>query len=557
MSFLMVLTLKNRNDSIVNSIERILETNYKGIEKIEAMSSYHVEASIKKHIGKDILLLSGLILVFFLGFILLIFRNISAVVFTIINVAVSLFAAFVLFYFFDFKVNIISILVIPITLILSIADAMHLLSGYAKNSDILDKKKRLKKVISSFIIPSFFSSATTAFAFFSFYLFNESQYIQEFGLITSIALMLEFLLTFAIAPYLLYSFNIQAYYEKQLVPISNFFFRNKKVFSFGFIAVIIISFALVGKMKFHTDSEMFFPLNSEIRKVHDSFKKNYYSSIDLHVYVQLKDKYEIGPGDNSLYEYTKELCDVLSKQENVVNVNSATKSFYFKSLSGVPVNLLGQLKNQNPYYNSEKDIYHIQIQFEEAQSIIELKNKGLNQILNNSPENIEVLYSSKALLMDAVNESVATSLIKSLLTSGIAIFLMMLILSKSIKTALFSLIPNIAPISFVVILYFIFGMHINILTAITAVICLGLLDDDTVHIIYRKLWLREDMGELSFSILSSAILLSVGFFLFMFSSFEPIRVLGKVSAIIFLVGVICEFTIMQLVLDTVKDKDDI
>ena len=159
--------------------------------------------------------------------------------------------------------------------------------------------------------------------------------------------------------------------------------------------------------------------------------------------------------------------------------------------------------------------------------------------------------------MDAVNASVASSLIKSFSSSGFVIFLMMLILSKSFKIALYSLIPNIAPIAFVVVMYFVFGMHINILTAITAVICLGLLDDDTVHIIYRKIWLKEPMGELSFSILSSAVLLNIGFLLFMFSSFEPIRVLGWVSVIIFTVGVVCEMTLMQWVLERVKIKKDV
>jgi len=434
------------------------------------------------------------------------------------------------------------------------SDALHLLSGYVKNKDIVDRKQRVRKVINHFIIPSFFSSATTSAAFLSFYLFNDSQYIREFGLITAIALMIEFFLTFAIAPFLLYSFNIQAFYEKQLQEISAFFLKTKKIFSIGFVALIVLASVFVGKLKFHSNPDMFFPLNSDIEKVHDSFKKNYYSSIDLNVYVKLKKDYKSIPGDNSLYDYTKQLTQEFEKQTKVINVNSATQNYTFKSKIGIPVNLFGQLKGKNLYYNSEQKIYMIQVQFNEAKSIIALENKGLAEILKNSPDNIEVHYSSTVLLMEAVNESVASSLIKSLSTSGLVIFLMMFLLSKSLKTALFSLIPNIAPIAFVIMLYYVFGMHINILTAITAVICIGLLDDDTVHIIYRKIWLKEPMGELSFSILSSAILLSIGFLLFMFSSFQPIRVLGWVSAVIFVIGVICEMTIMQWILERVKNK---
>jgi len=556
-SFLIVLAIDQHDNSTVDLVNSVIDKKNPGIKHVRAMSSAHIEASIKSHVEKDIFLISCLILVFFLGFILLIFRNFSAVVFTFVNIVISLCAAFVLFYILGYEINIISILVIPITLILSMSDALHLLSGYVKNNDILDKTKRLRKVISHFIIPSFFSSATTAAAFFSFYLFNDSQFIREFGLITALALMIEFVLTFAVAPFLLHYFNIQAYYETQLLNVSGFFLKTKKVFSIGFIALVLLAIAFAGKLTFHSNPDMFFPLNSEISEVHESFKKNYYSSIDLNIYVKLKESKQYVPGDNSLYDYTNLLTQRFENQTKVVSVNSGTKQFYFKSKMGIPINLFGQLKDQNPYFNSDENTYKIQVQFKEAKNILALKKHGLEQILKDTPDNIEVYYSSKILLMEAVNASVASSLIKSLSMSGVVIFLMMLLLSKSLKTALLSLIPNVAPIAFVIVLYYVFGMHINILTSITAVICLGLLDDDTVHIIYRKILLKEPMGELSFSILSSAILLSIGFLLFMFSSFQPIRVFGWVSAVIFVVGVICEMTIMQWVLESVKRKSNV
>ena len=556
-SFLIVFSIDHHDESTANEINKVINKEYQGISKIGAMSTAHLEAAIKKNIEKDVVLISGLILVFFLGFIMLIFRNFLAVVFTFANIVISLSAAFVLFYILGYQINIISILVIPITLILSMSDALHLLAGHIKNKNIVDKDQRLRKVVDHLIIPSFFSSATTAAAFFSFYLFNDSQYIREFGLITSIALMIEFLLTFAIAPFLLYRFNIQSFYEKQLNQISTFFLRTKNIFSLGFILLILISIPLSSKLKFQTNSELFFPRNSEIREVHDSLKKNYHSFIDLSIYVSIKKDKNNKTGNDSLYYITKKLTQRFEKLERVIHVNSATEQFFFKSKIGIPVNLFGQLKDRNPYYNADKNLYKIQVQFKEAQDIIDLKNHGLKQILEDLPNYIEVSYSSNILRMDAVNASVASSLIKSFSSSGFVIFLMMLILSRSFKIALYSLIPNIAPIAFVVVMYFVFGMHINILTAITAVICLGLLDDDTVHIIYRKIWLKEPMGELSFSILSSAVLLNIGFLLFMFSSFEPIRVLGWVSAIIFTVGVVCEMTLMQWVLERVKIKKDV
>jgi predicted RND superfamily exporter protein len=168
------------------------------------------------------------------------------------------------------------------------------------------------------------------------------------------------------------------------------------------------------------------------------------------------------------------------------------------------------------------------------------------------PKNLKISYSSPTILLDEINKSVSKSLINSTLSSLLVIFLIILILSKSISISLLSLVPNLVPLSFIIVVFYLTGLEINILTAITGVVCLGLLDDDTVHILYRKIWLKEEMGELSFSILSTAILLIIGFSLFLTSSFEPIRVFGSLSAFVFLIGVICEMTIMQWVLNKIK-----
>jgi hypothetical protein len=56
------------------------------------------------------------------------------------------------------------------------------------------------------------------------------------------------------------------------------------------------------------------------------------------------------------------------------------------------------------------------------------------------------------------------------------------------------------------------------------------------------------MEELSFSILSSAIILTICFALFMTSSFKPIVAFGWVSSLIFIIGIISEMTLMQWIL---------
>jgi predicted RND superfamily exporter protein len=116
-------------------------------------------------------------------------------------------------------------------------------------------------------------------------------------------------------------------------------------------------------------------------------------------------------------------------------------------------------------------------------------------------------------------------------------------------------VPNLLPLSAAVWAFTLLGVDLNLITAVTAVVCLGLLDDDTVHVLYRRMILKEPLGGLEHSMLDSAILLSLGFGLFAFSRFYPTQVFGAVSALVFVVGILGELTFFQQVLDRFGRKN--
>lgn len=129
-----------------------------------------------------------------------------------------------------------------------------------------------------------------------------------------------------------------------------------------------------------------------------------------------------------------------------------------------------------------------------------------------------------------------------------------LFITKSWKQALIGLLPNVVPLSIAVWVFSIFGFSLNILTAITATVCIGLLDDDTVHLLYRKFVLKQPVNTLANSIVNTAILLAVGFGFFLMSDFYPTQVFGGVSALVFVFGILGELTLFQVVMDWIQPK---
>jgi predicted RND superfamily exporter protein len=549
-SFLLVASFPSKDSIDASYFNKFEILKHQEIKSINTFSISHVEASIEDYIRKDLLVLTFLIIFFFIIYILLVYRTINALIFTGFIILIPIAASLSLFYFFGLKMNLISILVIPILLILALSDALHLMAGYIKFKDVANKNDRVNKVISHYLIPSFFSSATTAAAFFSFYCFNDSKYIQEFGLITSIALMIEFFITFLIAPFLLYFISPNMVYDRFVNSISFFLLRHKKAFSYASFLILIISGFLISKIVIKSDTEIFFPQNSKIRNIHESFKESFYSSINLNILI----KSDNSVSRESTNNFIKKLVKKLKSERVITGVISSTDQYFFKSKIGIPVNLFKNLGENNPYYNAKLNIHRIELHFTNGNKVVEFSKNRLNEIISKPPDGINISTVSSAILMDEVNSSVSKSLVQSLSSSGLVIFLMIFLLTRSISASILSLLPNLVPIAFIAILFYVFGISLNIITSLTAVICLGLLDDDTVHILYRKLLLKEEMEELSFSILSSGIILSFCFSLFLISSFKPIQMFGWISALIFIIGVICEFTLMQWIIAIISKR---
>ena len=104
------------------------------------------------------------------------------------------------------------------------------------------------------------------------------------------------------------------------------------------------------------------------------------------------------------------------------------------------------------------------------------------------------------------------------------------------------------------IIFYFGNLDLNILTAITTVVCLGIIVDDTIHVIYRKKVLKLKNDELGYGIITTSIILIGGFLTFMLSSFQPSQVFGYVSAMIFFVTMVADLTILPFLLDLTSKK---
>ncbi len=546
-AFLMLILLDSTNNFEVNAFDSIIQKEYAGIKQLVSVSRFHVESQIERTLVKEVILLFVIILSLFSILIYYIFRDIKALIYIFCIVFISLIPTVCLYTLLGISLNLISSLIIPVVLILSLADAVHLLTGFYQ-SEIKDKTLRVKQSIRTYVTPSFFTSLTTTIAFLSF-LFNDSDSMKEFGLIIALSVCCSFIFTYAISPFLLLKINPKTLAKQQLIsPLLLFLSKHRKKIAFALVLLGIIASPLFTQLQFNTDFDSFIPKNSEVRKYRNELLKSFDSQLSLSILLEKKK----GSTKEVEAEISK-LVTELNQLPTISRIKSIKDQLDFKEKYGVLGSLIKFPNKSNPYRNAKRTAYLVELRYKDIEQIIQSTDK-IKDILKPYETYFDATFFSTALLVDEVNKKIAKSLFVSLFFSFLFIFICIFFLTKNLKLTLICLFVNIIPLSFISLIFYVGNLDLDVLTAITSVVCLGIVVDDTIHVVYQKKVIKYDSQELGFSILSTSLILILGFMTFTISSFSPTQSFGVITAAIFFFTVLADLTLLPYLIDRfVKD----
>tara|TARA_Y100000590_G_scaffold367392_1_gene427427 strand:- start:144 stop:632 length:489 start_codon:yes stop_codon:yes gene_type:complete len=148
-------------------------------------------------------------------------------------------------------------------------------------------------------------------------------------------------------------------------------------------------------------------------------------------------------------------------------------------------------------------------------------------------------------------ESLFESQIKSLGFVIILIFIMFLLLFKSLKLSLIGIIPNILASTFILGIIGYLGIPLDIMTTTIAAITIGIAVDNTIHYLYRytkfknneKMLISINKTNLSagLAVLTTSITIALGFSVLSLSSFIPTVIFGiftSMAMIFAMIGVL-------------------
>jgi len=580
------LEIKKENDAkrnilisevrnIINKMDDNHEYYLGGIEMIAS--------DVIDFVKKDIITFSISVTLIIILVLFYIFKQIKFVFICLLSSLYSVFVIFGVISFFQIEVTAISSNFSALIFILSISMNIHIINYYRLLKTKPDIK--IKTTFTKMFWPCFYTSLTTIVAFGSLIL-TDIKPIIDFGIIMIISLIISFISSFSILPLLLFITQNNKQTNNNIFKFKDLFSSLTNNFSTIIISISLLSFILSigGILKLNVENSFinYFKKDTEIYKGMKLIDNELGGTTPLDIIINFKKLDDSSNVDQEINEddllideeifndeifindqpntwFTKEKLEIISnihyyldKRKEVGKVQSVISLIEMANLiNKKPLEIfeLAVLYNEIPENYKENLIYpyllvdqnlaKITARVKDSENINRQKliNDVKTYLDNNSNSSVKNFKVNGLLVLyNNMLDSLFDSQIKSLGFVIILIFLMFIILFKSIKLSIIAIIPNIFASSFILGIIGYLSIPLDIMTITIAAITIGIAVDNTIHYLYRfkefnnynRLMesIKLTNSSAGLAVLTTSITIALGFSILSFSSFIPTVLFG-------------------------------
>ena len=573
---------KERNE-LIKKIRNIITNSNKDftyyLGGVEMISS-----DVISYVKNDILTFSLIVLLIIILILFLIFRRVKwvfAILFTSIS---AVYLSIGLAGFINFEITAVSANFLSLMFVLSISMNVHIMNNYLQR-DI--------KIIENFRMmfwPCFYTFLTTIVAFVSLVI-SDIKPVIDFGIIMIIALLIVLISSFVILPLIVSFFSKEEKsYSLNLSFLKSFYpfaYKNSKYILGLNILIFFISLYGITNLNVENSFIKYFKKNTEIYKgmylIDNELGgttpldiilkfKNDDQIIDTTIKAEEEDDLEIEDdffsddlfGEENNIWFTNEkietikfvhqylesrieigkVTSIYSLIDTANQINKSDLSMFELSVlyNEIPIDYKTDLID--PYLNVEKNMIKISTRVKDSKDIKrnDLIN-DINSFLLNEFDNLEEFKVNGLLVLyNNMLKSLFSSQIKSLGFVILAIFIMFVILFRSLKLSIIGIIPNIFASTFILGLIGLLKIPLDIMTITIAAISIGIAVDNTIHYIYRykeNLKLGRNHSEMiekthltvGNAVLITSIAITAGFLTLCLSNFVPTVYFGLFTSL--------------------------
>ena len=544
-------------------------------------------------VKNDILVFGLGAIIFILIVLYLIFRNFTWMFVSIANCAYCLIVMVGAVSLLNWKATVISSNFIMLMMILSLSMTVHIVVRYRQfmnDYSSLDKTTILIKCLGKMYKPCLFSALTTIFAFATLYT-SEIKPVMDFGLMMCVGLMITYLTSFTFLPAIIAKFSLKKLDFNQNQSEKNIFLILTTRFSRTLILLftLILFLGIYGTTTLKVENSFvdYFKKDTEIYKGMKLIDEKLGGTTPLDIIVQFEKSaveeeddfldfgIEYNPADYwfnkekmdiiksihdhlETYEYSGKVLSLASIIRTAEKLNEGNE-FDSLELAILYKKLPSQLKDQilSPYVSIDQNQARITMRIVDTHENLRRNDfiNELNNFLNENYKNVNISVSGVLILYNNMLQSLFESQIKSLAIVMSGIFLMLLILFRSLKIAAITIAPNIIACFAILGIMGILEIPLDLMTITIAAITIGIAVDNCIHYVYRyqeyfsetKNHLKTVMlcqGSVGKAIQNTSLTIIIGFSILIFSNFYPTIYFGIFTALAMFVALIGSLTLL-------------
>lgn len=447
----------------------------------------------------------------------------------------------------NYNINILTSTVGLFVIVISSSYGLHFIDRYITNRQAMDHFSAVKRTVREEIAPISLSALTTAVGFLTF-IFSTMKAFKQLGLLVSIGIILSGAFSLILMPAITSFVDVHTKRKRY----SFAFFKSKKSRKFDFISTMIIlafmvaSPFILGKITVNFDQFAYFKENSEIKRSSEVAKSEFGWVLPFYVVLEKGGVFTAADENN-----IKNLVEDINKLERVNGVSSILD---ISKAYGIPLPLL-QILSRNSDLPLDEFLVEdstrllVKTPYTDAHNSGELK-KSIQEVLKNY-QVYNPYIAASALITSDMNREITANQIGTILGAVAAIFILLLVVFKSLKDSLISIIPMIMAVIFNFLYMFFFSIELDISTAIISGILLGLIIDYSIHIMSRYRTtkdIEEARMEVAPVIISNTMALSVGFGTLFFAPMLLFVKLGILLSIGMATGAFLTLTVLPTIL---------
>ncbi len=484
----------------------------------------------------------------------------------------------------------ISSLIFALVTVVGVGDTIHVLVHYLEEYFRLgNKKEAVLMTMRRMFAPCLITSITTSIGFLSLMTIDIPP-IATFGKYAATGVMSAFIISIILAPAILVLMSNPAAIHKRkyhsgfigrgLSSLAGFNKERKKGILLVSLLIAIMAIVGISRIRVETRVSEFFHPWSDIVKGYKFLEANVSPPVPIEIIFEGEEgvflKPDIWRRIEKLQEELLEIplvkrvdsyCDILKELNWALkggSVFGGKREIPGSSRAIAQFSMLfqdGSPETFERFMGNNYDKAHISVRIIDSGSKEQIEVIGeIEKLLKKHiPKKIKFEVSGGTVVFVSAVQELTKGQIRSLVLALWVITLLITLIFKSIKIGLLSMIPNVLPILVMLGIMGWLDFPLDTNTVMIGPITLGIAVDDTIHYIMRykrelakghsaENAMRETLSTTGRALVSTSVILTLGFAITIFSSFRPQSILGGLGGLTIMMALAADLILLPAVM---------